>query len=207
MSADQFSLTPAAGNVADKTNYLCEDLTRIALDSIGFPRVPSARLFGAVDYKLAAYLFLPEFTLRQALYIDSKAEKQSLNNARVQIRQTSLEVRQLKGGKPITMQGLMPPVATVSGNPYLTTTIFVKYHYAITGSQLQLRQISVVSLPNGFLQDVYNPTIADGIWNVGPDSPSRGEEFRTRVNFEKLGAKAVWRVQRLVPGKDWTYRS
>src|SRR5207245_10250920 len=100
LAAEQFSNTEASDDDAltDKTNYLCEDLTRMALDSVGFPRVPDARLFGAVDYTLAAYQLLPDLALQQALYIDSKAEKDSLNNARIQIRQTSLHVRQIRNG-------------------------------------------------------------------------------------------------------------
>ena len=33
------------------------------------------RLFGKTDYKRARYLFHPDYAIRQALFIDSKAEK------------------------------------------------------------------------------------------------------------------------------------
>lgn len=190
----------------DKANYLGEDLTRMALDRIGFPRVPDGRLFGTIDYKLAAYQFLPDFAVRQALFVDSKAEKNALNNARVQVTQTSLVVRQVRKAQPINVPGRLPRVWTNDQGDFLTTTNFVKYHYADEGGGLRLRRISIVALPNGFLQDKYNSDTEDRIWNVGPDAPTRGEKFRTRVNFALLEQKARWRVQRLEPGSDWTFR-
>ena len=200
-------LAMTAGEKAgDKVNYLGEDLTRMALDRIGFPRVPDGRLFGAIDYKLAAYQFLPDFAVRQALFVDSKVEKNALNVARVQVTQTSLDIRQrLRNGDGINVPGHIPSVWETESGDLLTTTIFVKYHYGLQGGALVLRRVSVVALPNGFLQDQYNPSSDDGIWNIGPNSPARGERFRTRLNFTLLCAKASWRVQRLVPGQPWTF--
>ena len=36
------------------------------------------------------------------------------------------------------------------------------------------------------LQDRYNPTVDDGIWLAGRNAPTRGEDFRVRVSFDKL---------------------
>ena len=47
----------------------------------------------------------------------------------------------------------------------------------------RLMSITVAALPNGVLQDQYNPNVNDGIWLVSPDSPARGEKFRTRLSF------------------------
>jgi hypothetical protein len=205
IAADQFSGIVVGGHVGDKANYLGEDLTRLALDRIGAPSVPDGRLFGATDYKLASYQFLPDFAVRQALFVDSKAEAGALNNARIQVTQTSLEIRQVVGGGPMVVPGGMPAVWETDGVDFLTTTIFVKYHYRAQEGLLSLRQISVVGLPNGFLQARYNPTPDDRIWNVGPNAPLLGERFRTRVNFNLLQEKAAWRVQRLIPGVDWEF--
>jgi hypothetical protein len=150
-------------------------------------------------------LFLPDFAIRQALFVDSKAEKNALNVARIQVTQTSLEIRQQRQGIPISVPGVVPTVWEANGDHYLTTTIFVKYHYKQTGQSLSLKQASVFALPSGLLQPAYNPDANDGIWNVGPDSPARGERFRTRVNFTLLQNKAPWRVQRLVPGSPWSF--
>jgi len=196
----EFTRVDLGGTAGDRANYLGEDLTRLALDRIGSARVPDGRLFGTTDYKLATLVFLPDLAVRQALFVDSKAEKDALNVARVQVTQTSLEIRQHREGAPIAIQGRVPKVWDAEGGAYLTTTVFVKYHYRAEAGHLSLRRISVVALPNGFLQDRYNPTADDCIWNVGPDSPTRREKFRTRVNFSLLEGKARWRVQRLTPG-------
>lgn len=205
VAVDQFARIVVGDTVGDKANYLGEDLTRLALSRIGAPQVPDGRLFGATDYKLSSYQFLPGFAVRQALFVDSKAEAGALNNARIQVTQTSLEIRQPRGGSDIAVPGTMPKVWESESGDFLTTTIFVKYHYGAKEQSLSLRQISVIALPNGFLQDRYNPTSDDRIWNVGPDSPQRQEKFRTRVNFTLLQKRAAWRVQRLIPGANWEF--
>lgn len=52
-------------------------------------------------------------------------------------------------------------------------------------------------MPNGKLQERYNPNEEDSFWLAGRNAPSRGEEFRVRVSFSKLKEKARWRVQRI----------
>src|SRR5438309_1422632 len=51
-----------------------EDITREALDRVGMSRI-DRRLFGKIDYKRARYVFHPDYAVRQALFVDSKAEK------------------------------------------------------------------------------------------------------------------------------------
>ncbi|MDQ3563724.1 MAG: SfiI family type II restriction endonuclease [Pseudomonadota bacterium] len=50
-------------------------------------------------------------------------------------------------------------------------------------------------MPNGRLQDRYNPDHVETIWMAGRNAPSRGEDFRVRLSFSALGEKARWRVQ------------
>lgn len=172
-----------------------EDLTREALDRMGTSVIP-IRLFGKMDYKRARYLFLPEFAVRQALFVDSKAEKAS-KVARIQQGQTSLRIKQVRAGAAVDEQGGLPTAIPSADGDLLTTTVFVKYSYTRSNAKNQLQAINIIGLPNGYLQDKYNPTPTDSIWNAGPNAPSRGEKFRTRVSLAKLRAKARWRVQTL----------
>ncbi len=156
-----------------------EDLTREALDKIG-TSVISVRLFGKMDYKRARYLFLPEFSVRQALFVDSKAEKGS-RVARVQTAQTSMTIKQVRGGRNVEEQGGLPTIIRTSEGDFLTTTIFVKYNYTEgTDNRKRLETVNVLCLPSGLLQARYNPTFEDTIWAAGPNSPKRGEAFRVR---------------------------
>ena len=191
---------------SDLANYVGEDITRMALDAIGPPKVPGGRLFGAIDFKQAALQFLPNFAVRQALFVDSKAEKGAYNNARIQVTQTSLEIRQERAGEILAIPGRVEPIwNSPSGDPFLTTTCFVKYHYSDASGDLKLRQITTIILPNRFLQSRYNPSASDDIWNAGPDAPRRGEKFRTRLNFTKLEMKARWRIQRMKPSSPGSF--
>src|SRR6266852_3872105 len=72
----------------------------------GFPL--AARIFGVMDFKWAGYLFFPDFAIRQALLVDSRAEK-TRNVARLQISQTSLPIRQIRAGVKIGTQGSFAP--------------------------------------------------------------------------------------------------
>ncbi len=64
---------------ADLVADIGEDITREALDRLGMARIDQ-RLFGKIDYKRARYLFHPEYAVKQALFVDSKAEKSSGKN-------------------------------------------------------------------------------------------------------------------------------
>lgn len=105
-----------------------EDITREALDRLGMPRIDQ-RLFGKVDYKRACYLFHPEYALKQALFVDSKAEKVGgQSTATLQISQLSMTVKQVRFEQELEVQGRLPEIINVAGDSYLTTTIFVKYN-------------------------------------------------------------------------------
>ena len=176
-----------------------EDITREALDQLGMP-VIRQRLFGKVDYKKARYVFHPEYAVKQALFVDSKAEKDA-RSATLQLSQVSLVIKQIRQGQAVEMPGQLEPVLWFGEDWYLTTTIFVKYHYQEEKSQekeeKRLISIIVAALPNGLLQERYNPTVEDGIWLAGRNAPSRGEAFRVRLSFSKLREKARWRVQEI----------
>jgi hypothetical protein len=98
-------------------------------------------------------------------------------------------------------------VATLKNAPFITTTIFVKYVYGTEDGANVLRKIIVACVPNGCLQDVYNPTATDTIWVSGPNAPTRGEVFGTRLSFARLKAKANWRVQSILidPGAPFAW--
>ena len=169
-----------------------EDITREALDKLGVSKIDQ-RLFGKIDYKKARYVFHPDFAIKQALFVDSKAEKNSeRGTATLQTSQLSLVVRQIRANKQIEVQGKLPCIIEDS---FITTTIFVKYNYEEENHKNILKDITIAALPNGFLQNIYNPTAYDTIFIAGRNAPSRGEEFRVRLSFNRLKEKAKWRVQ------------
>ena len=183
---------------SDLVGDIGEDITREALDRQGMPTIP-VRLFGKIDYKRATYLFQPEYSVRQALFVDSKAEKiEGARTATIQTSQTSMRIRHVRQQQPVDVPGDMDTIATVRGDEFLTTTVFVKYNYSTStaGDPLnRLESISVLCLPNGLLQDRYNPTPSDTVWLAGRNAPTRGEAFRVRIGLAALKAKANWRVQ------------
>jgi len=73
---------------------------------------------------------------------------------------------------------------------YLTTTVFVKYNYETDGNQNRLESISITCLPNGMLQERYNPNAQTTFWMAGRNAPSRGEDFRVRIGLARLKALA-----------------
>lgn len=187
------------GNERDEEQDIAEDITREALDRIGTSVIP-VRLFGNIDYKRARYLFSPEFSLRQALFVDSKAEKvDGARTVTIQTSKTSMRVRQVRRGQPIDEQGTVPVVYNDrDGISYLTTTIFVKYNYEQMGNQgNHLHSISVTCLPNGMLQERYNPDHLNTFWLAGRNAPTLGEDFRARIGLIRLKALANWRVQHI----------
>jgi len=80
----------------------------------------------------------------------------------------------------------------------LTVTIFVKYVYTPSNEKgLNLREIVVACIPNGLLQERYNPSSEkDNFWRAGRNAPSLGEEFRVRTNLKALTQIDAWRVTR-----------
>jgi len=182
-----------------------EDITREAMDRLGMPRIDQ-RLFGKVDYKRACYLFHPEYALKQALFVDSKAEKiAGQGTATLQISQLSMIVKQVRFEQELEVQGRLPEIINITGDSYLTTTIFVKYNYE-EGAGNILRSITVAAVPNGMLQNRYNPTAQDTIWIAGRNAPTLGEEFRVRLSFHRLKEKAGWRVQHIpMPPNEFSW--
>lgn len=140
-------------NEKDLVQDIGEDITREALDRMGVSKIDD-RLFGKIDYKRARYVFHPEYTIRQALFVDSKAEEaKGQRTATLQTAQTSLRIRQIKGGKLMDEAGKLPTVSESAKGKYLTTTIFVKYNYRKEATQNRLDSIIVSALPNGMLQE------------------------------------------------------
>ena len=184
----------------DLVNDIAEDITREALDALGISRV-HLRLYGKIDYKRAAIMFLPEREIEVALMIDSKAEKDG-NTATLQMSQTSMEVRQLRGGESMVVKGILPPFIVSSGHRMQTVTIIVKYIYEDLPFGSTLKLIKIACIPNGIFQEDYNPTETDTIWKVGRNAPSLGEEFRVRLSFAELQRRAPWRVISIGTGES-----
>jgi len=184
-----------------------EDITREALDRLGVSKIDQ-RLFGKIDYKRARYLFHPEYAVKQALFVDSKAEKISgRGTATLQTSQFSMLVRQVRSNSIVEVAGKLPPILQVKGESFITTTIFVKYNYDEKDNKKFLHSITMAALPNGLLQLRYNPDAHDAIWIAGRNAPSRGEEFRVRLSFSLLNKKAKWRVQHVpLPPQNFVWQ-
>lgn len=193
---------------SDLVQDIGEDITREALDRLGTSIIP-VRLFGKMDYKRARYVFHPDYSLRQALFVDSKAEDVAgAATATIQTAQTSMTIRQKRSGQVVEVPGSLPTVVQAQGQNLLTTTIFVKYNYhSIAGSGNELTNISILALPNGLLQARYNPDADNGFWLAGRNAPTRGEAFRVRISLAQLKAMKGWRVQRiqLAPSSAYTW--
>ena len=186
-------------NERDDVQDIAEDVTREAMDRLGTSAIP-VRLFGTIDYKRARYLFLPDFALRQALFVDSKAEKVTgARTVTIQTSQTSMRIRQIRAGAAVDAAGEVPTVyRDRDGVAYLTTTVFVKYNYQeIAAGQNRLESISITGLPNGMLQDRYNPNPETTFWMAGRNAPTRGEDFRVRIGLTRLKSASNWRVQQV----------
>ncbi len=179
----------------DNVKDVAEDITREIVDRLAGYNL-TQRIFGTVDYKKARYIILPNQIIRQALFVDSKAEK-AHSTATLQISQTSLEIRQIRSGQPVSIQGKLPAIYIHSGEQYLSSTLFLHYHYEDVNEKHFLKDITACCVPNGILQDKYNPTTSQGFWIAGRNAPSLGEEFRVRVSFARLKALANWRVQKI----------
>lgn len=175
-----------------------EDITRESLDRLGMSKI-DRRIFGKVDYKRARYVFHPEYSIKQALFIDSKAEKVSgQGTATLQTSQFSMSVRQIRSNQNLEVAGKLPAILTLKNEAYITTTLFVKYNYQEESNRNLLQSITVAALPNGILQEIYNPDVNDTIFLAGRNAPTLGEEFRVRLNFSRLKSKSRWRVQQIL---------
>ena len=178
----------------DQPQDIAEDVTREAIEVMGLPQI-HMRLYGKVDIKKAIYVFLPD-AIPVALMLDAKAEKPSgSGTATIQMSQTSMRVKMLRQGRIIDEAGKLPSFIERDGRSLYVVTIFAKYIYDAVNGAHELKRIIAACLPNGLLQERYNPSETDTIWRVGRNAPTRGEDFRVRISFAELRAKAAWRVQ------------
>ena len=181
----------------DSVKDVAEDITREIVDRLAGYNL-TQRIFGTVDYKKARYIILPNQVVRQALFVDSKAEK-SNNTATLQISQTSLEVRQMRSGVAMCEQGMLPSVYRHGEDQFLSSSLFLHYYYEDINNNgvtvHRLKEIIACCVHNGLLQDRYNPDGLHGFWRAGRNAPSLGENFRVRVSFSALKGMANWRVQ------------
>ena len=178
----------------DLPQDIAEDVTREAVDAMGMPGL-NYRLYGKVDLKKAIYVFLPE-AKHVALMLDAKAEKSNGDRtATIQMSQTSMRVRMMRAGKEVDERGLLEPVIKRGERKFLVVTVIAKYIYAEVGESHRLERIIVACIPNGRLQQRYNPNAADTIWLAGRNAPTLGEDFRVRLSYSRLREKATWRVR------------
>lgn len=179
----------------DLPQNIAEDVTREAVDSMGVPSTHD-RLYGKVDIKKAIYAFLPEPT-EVALMLDARAEEQSDGAATVQMPQNSMRVKMMRAGEEIDAPGRLEQVMHRGDRTYQVVTIIAKYVYEEIDESQNLHRIIVACIPNGILQDKYNPTPADTIWLAGRDAPTLGEDSGVRLSYRKLQEKASWRVREI----------
>ncbi len=180
----------------DQPQDIAEDITREAIESMGVSGVRD-RLYGKADIKKAIYVFLPE-PVEVALMLDAKAEKQNGDStATIQMSQTSMRVKMMRVGEAVDERGKLEKVIRRDGRAYQVVTIIVKYVYEEVGEGQRLRRMIAACMPNGALQDEYNPTPEDTIWLAGRNAPTLGEGFRARLSYEKLRDKAAWRVREI----------
>ncbi len=179
----------------DEAQNVAEDIAREMMDKLGGYHI-NTRILGNVDYRKARYVILPDLQIRQALFVESKAEKEQ-TSARLQMSETSLTVNQIKAGSTIAVQGQIPSISRYQAVPYLSTTLVAHFHYEDQGSTHVLKALVLAALPNGKLQHIYNPDAQHTIWRAGPHSDARGETFRVRLAFSLLENITPWRVQRV----------
>lgn len=180
----------------DKPQDIAEDVTRESLDEMRLPRI-NLRLYGKVDVKKAIYVFLPE-AMPVALMLDAKAEKEDGATATIQMAQTSMHVKMRRAGRIMDKAGLLETTIDRDGRTLQTVTIIAKYVYAELGRGYNLNKIVVACIPNGQLQERYNPDADNTIWRAGRDAPTLGEDFRVRVKFRELKKLAPWRVREIL---------
>ena len=180
----------------DKSQDIAEDVTRESLDEMRLPKI-DLRLYGKVDVKKAIYVFLPK-AIPVALMLDAKAEKSDESTATIQMSQTSMCVRMKRADKIVNEQGMLETTISRDGKTLQTVTIIAKYLYAEHASGYDLVKIIVACIPNGQLQERYNPDADHTIWRAGRNAPTLGEDFRVRVKFKALKRLAPWRVREIV---------
>lgn len=179
----------------DEVKDVAEDVTREVLDRLSGYNI-GERVYGNVDYKKARYIILSDHIIRQALFVDSKAEKNN-SSATLQMSQTTMAIRQIRSNKEVHAAGFLPYIWEHDNLEFLTTTAIIHYKYKKMANTHILEEATLACIPNGLLQDFYNPTVDDTIWIAGRDAPTLGEDFRVRLSFSRLEKKKEWRVQRI----------
>ena len=180
----------------DLPQDIAEDVTREALEAMGVSGI-SERLYGKVDYKKAVYAFLPA-AHPVALMLDAKAEKPNGDRtATIQMSRTSMTVRMRRSGKVMEENGKLEKTISRGERELNVVTVIAKYVYEELKTGRRLRRIIAACIPNGRLQDKYNPSVDDTIWMAGRNAPSLGEDFRVRLSYKKLKLKADWRVKEI----------
>lgn len=173
----------------DLPQDIAEDLTRESIEAMGVPGIQE-RLYGKVDIKKAVYVFLPEpYTV--ALMLDAKAEKVNGNRAAtIQMSQTSMTVKMKRSGRIIDEQGKLEPEIHRGDRVFYVVTVIAQFLYQESAAgDRNLETIVVACIPNGKLQNKYNPTPDDTIWRAGRDAPTLGEDFRVRLSYPLLQGK------------------
>ena len=178
----------------DKAQDIAEDVMREAVEAMGFSGFQE-RLYGKADYKKAMYVFVPE-AHPVALMLDAKAEKGN-GSATIQMSQTSMQVRYHGKLGEVDERGKLSTTIVSNGRTLQVVSIITKYLYADLEKGYSLKEIIVACIPNGALQDRYNPTPKETIWRAGRHAPTLGEDFRVRLNYAQLKNKAAWRVRYL----------
>lgn len=176
----------------DEVQDIAEDVLREAIDAMGLSEMHE-RLYGKVDLKKAIYVFAPNAE-PVALMLDAKAEEGDVRTATIQMSQTSMTVRMKRKGEDVSIPGGLGHFITRNGRRLLVVTVVAKFVYTGKNIPRSLDQIIVASIPNGLLQDRYNPAVDDGIWLAGRDASTLGEDFRVRLSYRKLADKAAWRI-------------
>ena len=180
----------------DQPQDIAEDVTREAVEAMGMPGLRE-RLYGKVDVKKAIYVFLPQ-AQPVDLMLDAKAEKENGDRtATIQMSQTSMRVRMLRAGQEIDEPGKLDQVIRRGDRNFHVVTIIAKFVYSEAGHSQDLKRMIVACIPNGQLQERYNPDAEDTIWLAGRDAPTLGEDFRVRLSYQRLRDKAGWRVRKL----------
>ncbi len=174
----------------DHPQDIAEDVLREAIDAMGLSEMHE-RLYGKVDLKKAIYVFVPDAE-PVALMLDAKAERER-RTATIQMSQTSMAVRQIRSGQLIEHKGALDPFIERGERRMLTVTVIAKFVYEESNGH-DLERIIVACIPNGLLQETYNPDASNTIWRAGRNAPTLNEDFRVRLSYEKLRAKAPWRV-------------
>ena len=180
----------------DQPQDIAEDVTREAIESMGVSGIHD-RLYGKVDVKKTIYVFLPE-PVQVALMLDAKAEKKNGDKtATIQMSQISMSVKMMRAGEVVDEKGKLEKIIQRDDRSYQVVTVIAKYVYEEVGEGQRLCRIIVACIPNGSLQDKYNPNPNDTIWLAGRNAPTLGEDFRVRLSYKKLRDKAAWRVREI----------